>query len=162
MTAQSDIKPDTRLADAIEAAWDGADTNEQAATNLLDAMHRDPALYALAMSPVEREVAMRLTGEHKRERRHYIWSRPSQPDNRVAALARSNAVTLLDMRLPSGKRLGDATRDEVMEAAASYRAAKEYHASKEAFFAAVADKVKAGKRVADVLTAAELEAIRNA
>jgi hypothetical protein len=150
------------LADAIASAWDGADSNEQAAANLLAAMKRDTALYAAAMHPVEREIAQRLVGQHKRAARNYIWSRPSQPDNRVAALARSNAVTLLDMRLPSGKRLGEATRAEVMEAAAEYRAAKEYHASKERFFNAVADKVADGKRVADVLTAADLEAMKDA
>jgi len=161
MQTSQTLAPETRLSDAISDAWDGTDTNEQAADNLLAAMRRDPALYALAMAPVEREVALRLTAEHKRQRRAYIWSRPAQPDNRVIALARSNAVTVLDMRLPSGKRLGDARRDDVMDAAQSYNQAAKYHASKGRFFAAVARKLKGTRCVADVWTAAALEALRH-
>lgn len=150
------------LAEAIREAWSAAQSNEEATERLLAIMRQDPAVYSLAMAPHEHNVAASLVSRQKIERRHYIWTRPAAPDNRVSALSRVNAVSLLDMRLPSGKRLGDATRDEVEDAAQDYTARAKFNSDKAGFFTAVARKMKPKQTVAAAWTAAELEEIRNA
>ncbi|MDE2342100.1 MAG: hypothetical protein KGL63_01690 [Betaproteobacteria bacterium] len=153
---------DNPLSRAVSEAWSMAQTNEEATERLLAIMQSDQAVYALAMAPHERAVAARLVAERKIARRHYIWTRPSAPDARVAALTRVNAVSLLDMQLPSGKRLGDATREEVEAAAMDYSARAKFNADKAGFLTAVLRKMKSQQTVAAAWTAAELEEIRNA
>lgn len=150
------------LADAISEAWSQAATNEEATERLLAIMHDNDAVYRLAMQPHERAVAATLVTRRKIERRAYIWNRPSAPDRRVEALARSNAVSLLDMQLPSGKRLGDATRDEVLAAADDYTKRADWNASKARFLSRVAEKLKGKRTVKAVWNAAELEELKDA
>lgn len=150
------------LSEAISAAWDGAQSNVEALENLLAIMRAEPEVYTAAMEPHERAVAQALVAGFKRERRAYIWSRPSAPDDRVKALTRANAVSLYDMRLPSGKRLGDAVRADLVEAAAFYADLAKRNDDKAKFLAAVAQKMKGARPVSAVWTAAELEDIRNA
>lgn len=150
------------LADAITEAWSHAETNEEATERLLAIMRCDDAVYRLAMQPHERAVAAGLVAQRKIKRRAYIWNRPSAPDNRVEALARTNAVSLLDMQLPSGKRLGDATRDEVIAAADDYKARADWNAAKARFLSKVSEKMKGKRPVKSVWTAAELEELKDA
>jgi hypothetical protein len=147
---------------AISQAWEGAQDNADAAQRLLDMMQADPDLYREVVAPFERDAASLAVQRQKIAQRSYIWTRPTGPDNRVAALARTNAVSLLDMRLPSGVRLGDATAAEVAEAAQWYRDAETQMRGKAVFFEAIASRVKGRKRVGECLSAAELEHIKNA
>lgn len=151
-----------KLHAAIAEAWAQAESNEQARDRLLAIMQDDPEVLALATEPHLPGIAAQLTARHKIARRAYLWSRPSAPDARVSAMARINAVSLLDMRLPSGKRLGDATGAEVAEAADYYAEAARRHNDKARFFRAVVSRVGAKKTVGDVLTDAELEEIKDA
>lgn len=147
---------------AIAQAWEGAQTNAEATERLVQMMQRDPDLYREIVAPFERDAAALAVQRSKIDTRSYIWTRPSAPDNRVAALARTNAVTLLDMRLPSGVRLGDATRDMVAEAATYYREAEAQMRGKAAFFEAVLGRVKGRKCVSECLSAEELQELRDA
>jgi len=148
----------------VASAWDGAETNAEAAENLLSMMRSDPNVYRQIMEPHEKTAASQAVNGYKQRQRHRLWTRPSAPDARVDALARGNAGSLFEMRLPSGKRLGDALRDEVEDAAQTYHDLAEWNAAKARFFKAIAEKMppRAKKRVADVLTAAELEELKNA
>lgn len=150
------------LAAAVREAWSGAETNAEATDRLLAIMQSDMSVYAAAMAPHERRVAANLVAQNKIIRRAYIWSRPAAPDNRVAALSRANAVSLYDMRLPSGKRLGDATRDDVAAASADYASRAQWNADKARFFNAVARRMGNTGTVSSALTAAQLEEIKNA
>lgn len=147
---------------AIAQAWEGASTNDEAAERLLEQMNRDPKLYREIVAPFEGEAARLAIQRSKRAERRVIWNRPSAPDKRVHALAQTNALTLLDMRLPSGKRLGDADADETREAAEHYRQAEAHMRSKAVFLEAVSAKVKGRKCVAECLSAEELERLRDA
>lgn len=150
------------LHEAISEAWAGAQSNADALENMLALMAANPDVYAAAMEPHERSIAQALVAGFKRERRAYIWNRPSAPDSRVEALTRANAVSLFDMRLPSGKRLGDAVKSDLVEAAAFYADLAKRNDDKAKFLAAVAQKMKGARTVSSVWSAAELEEIRNA
>lgn len=145
---------------AIAQAWSLSETNDQAADALRAMMADDPQLYREIVAPFEAQAAMLAVQRQKIARRHHIWTRPAAVDDRVALLARTNAVTLLDMRLPSGKRLGDAVVDDIREAEAVYSAQAKFAGDKVRFFAAVAQKMTGRKTVSQVWTAAELEELK--
>jgi len=147
---------------AIAQAWEGATTNAEAAERLAEMMRADMELYREILAPFERDAAAMAVQRQKVATRSYIWTRPTAADSRVEALARTNAVSLLDMRLPSGVRLGDATAADVQDAAGWYRDAEAQMRGKAMFFEAVAQKIKRGKRVADCLSAQELQKLRDA
>jgi len=145
---------------AIAQAWEGAQTNAEATERLVQMMRDDPQLYREIVAPFERDAASLAVQRAKISDRSYIWTRPTAPDDRVSALARTNAVTLLDMRLPSGIRLGDATADMVREAAEYYREAEAQMRGKAVFFEAVCKRIKGRKRVSECLSAVDLERLR--
>lgn len=145
---------------AVRMAWHGADSTEEAADRLLAHMRDDAALYNILMAPHERRIVMEAVGSYRRRERATIWHHDPRPDQRVAALARVNTQSLLDMRLPSGRRLGDATHDDVVAAAEDYKARAGWNMEKSRFFAKVAKRTPQGKRVGDVLSAADLAKLR--
>ena len=152
-----------KRASAIAQAWEGAESNAQAAQRLSDMMKGDPELWRLVLEPFERQAAEMAVARKKIADRHYVWTRPVSPDQRANALVRANAATLLDtFRLDSGKILGDATQAEVLEAATQYAARAKWNADKSSFLKAVADRVTGNKTVRQVWTAAELEELRDA
>lgn len=148
--------------DAISTAWEGSEDNATAAAKLRAAMAKDPALYREIMEPWEERAALEAVRAKKLARRTYLWNRPAAPDGRVTALARTNAVSLLDMRLTTGKRLGDAMLAEVKAEAEFYAARARQHGAKAAFFERIAAKMKGRKTVAQIWDVADLEEIKNA
>lgn len=147
---------------AIVEAWANATDNATAAENLRRMMAADPDLYREIVAPFEAQAAMSAVSVHKRQVRSRIFNRPSAPDDRVHQLARTNAVTLLDVRLPQGLRLGDATKEDLTRAIGEYEAQAGYLQKRAAFLRAVAGKMKGNKPVSAVWSAADLERIRDA
>jgi hypothetical protein len=152
--------PETPIEWAVARAWDNAQSNEDACEALLAMMERDPELYRLIMQPNARTTAMARVCAFKRAERAAIWHRPSDPDRRVHLLARSNRLSLLDLRLPSGKRLGDATKIEVLEAAQTYDDLAASNESKAVWLKRIAKKMPDTGAVQDVLNAQELEDLK--
>ena len=146
--------------DAVNLAWLGASTNQEACDAMLEIMRNDTNVRNIMIEPHLGRIAMDAVSSGKRAQRAGIWSRPVQPDNRVEYLAKANIRTLMDMRLPCGKRLGDAGHEDLSEAIISYRKLQKSNGEKADFYAKVLRKVKGNKRVVDVWTPAELEGLK--
>jgi hypothetical protein len=153
--------------EAIEAAWDGADSVKQACENMLRMMENDRALYRAVMHPHEWSVVNGLIGDAKRGQRKNIWNktvanwqRPVAPDERAKVLAQINSLTIMDMRLRSGKRLGDAMKEEVVDERDYYSKMSDHMADKARFFGIVAEKMTEKQTVAEAFKPDDLEAVR--
>jgi hypothetical protein len=153
--------------DAIRDAWDGAENVDQACSNLIRMMDADKTLYRAVMQPHVNQVVRSIIGEEKRQERRRIWSkttkdwsRPVQPDERASVLAQINSMSIMDMRLRSGKRLADAMKAEVVSEKEYYAHMSEHMGDKARFLGIIAEKMKDGKTVAQVFKTQDLEAMR--
>lgn len=153
--------------EAVSQAWGNANDENQACENLLRMMKDDRSLYRAVMQPHEAEVVRGLIGDAKRGQRRQIWSksvatwtRPIAPDERAKVLARINTLTIMDMRLRSGKRLGDAVRAEVEGERDYYSKMSDHMADKARFFGVIADKMKKNQTVSQAFKPQDLEAVR--
>lgn len=149
---------------AIAQAIGMADDNAGQRAALREAMDADPDVWRAIMEPWQEQAVSRAIADavaaKRRGQRAHLWHRPAMPDSRVELLARTNGFTILDMRLPSGKRLGDATADDLRAAVALYQQQSAAMRDKAVFFAAIAARVAAGKTVAQCLRATEIERLR--
>ncbi len=95
-----------------------------------------------------------------RKARSRVWTPPNYSEGgngeRVIALARG----LLDFPLPGGRRLAEATREEVIAGAQFYRGHADDMAHKARWLARVAAELQAEQRVADVLDETRLAALQ--
>lgn len=148
------------IKDAVDLAWLGASTNQEARDAMLEIMRSDANIRDMMIEPHLGRIAMEAVAKSKQSHRAAIWGRPTAPDNRVEYLAKANSRTLFDIRLPCGKRLGDAMRDDLSEAIVSYRTLQKSNGEKADFYTKVLGKVKGDKRVVDVWTPAELEELK--
>ena len=165
--------------DAVELAWLGASTNQEACDAMLEIMRNDTNVLSIMIEPHLGRIAMDAVSSSKRAQRKNIWasrpvesnkgkqtqetqawSRPVEPDNRVKYVAQANMRTLMDMRLPCGKRLGDAVKEDLSEAIISYRKLQKSNGEKADFYTKILGKVEGDKRVVDVWTPAELEGLK--
>lgn len=152
---------------AVSQAWENANDENQACENLLRMMKDDQSLYRAVMQPHEAYVVRGLIGDAKRGQRRDIWNksvatwtRPIAPDERAKVLARINTLTIMDMRLRSGKRLGDAVRAEVEGERDYYSKMSDHMADKARFFGVIADKMKKNQTVSQAFKPQDLEAVR--
>lgn len=153
--------------EAVYQAWENANDENQACENLLRMMKDDRRLYRAVMQPHEAYVARGLIGDAKRGQRRAIWdksvttwTRPVGPDERAKVLAQINSLTIMDMRLRSGKRLGDAVRTEVEGERDYYSKMSDHMADKARFFGIVAEKMTDKQTVAEAFKPDDLEAVR--
>lgn len=168
MAASAKPKDRDLVAEAARAALDAAGGDVREATRALELSVRgnrrlrdeltDPLLATACYTavtaqcrverrkvwtpPVERLVANRTTGSH-----------------RVVQLA---AGTLLMFPLPGGKKLGDATREEISEAAGFYEAQAGDMATKARWLRLVAQSVPGEKRAGEALTEKRLRELQEA
>lgn len=140
-------------ADALQAA----DGDVRKATEaMLAAVRKSRRLRDALTEPLLETACYAAITAQCRKQRSRIWTPPNYSEagngDRVIALAR----TLLDFPLPGGRRLGDATRAEVVDAARFYTSHAEDMAHKARWLARVAEAVPDGQRVADALDEARL------
>ena len=151
------VKIETSEVISVEAfaksAMDGVDTYEEGAKRLLAMARADPALMFALMKPYEVRAARIAVGRFGRDSRRKVWNRPTTTDSnaRVVALVASNMAMLLDFPLPGGKPLRDATKDEVQDAANSYRTQAVDMVQKSAWLKLIAKNVPKGKTVGETL-----------
>jgi len=157
--------------EAVRQAWETASNVDEACINLERMMEADHELHRAIMLPHVKSAVRTLVNGSKNSDRKMIWDRslpnkawqrPVAPDNRVAALAQINSMTILDMRLRSGKRLADATISDVVSERDYYSEMANHMGDKATFFAKVADRMEQLKKntVAEAFNVNDLEAIR--
>lgn len=159
------------VSDAVREAWENASSVDDACANLERMIETDHEIYRAVMQPhVSQAIRSLINGSKISERKsiwdrsmpNKAWQRPTAPDSRVEVLARINTLTILDMRLRSGKRLADATFKDVANERDYYASVAEHMTEKANFFAKVAERLDATntKTVAEAFNINDLEAIR--
>ena len=159
------------VSEAVKEAWEDAASVNDACANLERMILADSELYRAVMQPhVNQAIRALINGSKVSERKtiwdksmpNKAWQRPTAPDSRVDVLARINTLTILDMRLRSGKRLADATFKDVADERDYYASVAEHMSEKASFFAKVAERLDENnnKTVADAFDVNDLEAIR--
>lgn len=131
--------------------------NVQDATAIMrERLLADDRMYREAMDPMVAARAYDLVRSVCRAERRMIWTAPNYTPagngERVITAARAS---LLDMRLPNGLRLADATANDLMDAMGFYQRQARTMDHMARWLEAVARKVK-NKRVGDVLSDAAL------
>jgi len=158
-----------QVSEAVKLAWEGADDMDDAIRVFSQIMETDRELYNEVVTPNIPGIIRSIIGEAKRTERRTIWGkrppadafvRPAAPDQRAAVLARINSMTILDMRLRSGKRLGDAEYQDVVSERDYYAAMSDHMGEKARFFARIAENMKADMTVSESLGADQIEAFR--
>ncbi len=165
------MKANTMQAERTTLRQHAAAALAEAGGNVLEAT---AALTARAMSDqdflaehfeaVVRSACYQAVAACIRQQRRAVWStiQPTSEERRaqVAALAAGVAYTLHDFPLPGGKRLGDATREEVVAAAELFGRQARDMAWKSRWLAHVAQSLPPGRKVSEVLSAERLEELR--
>jgi hypothetical protein len=157
-----------QVSEAVRLAWEDAEDMAEAVRNFTRMMEADGELYSEVVTPHIPGIVRGIIGDAKRSERKGIWDRkpaavfvrPAAPDQRAAVLARINSMTILDMRLRSGKRLGDAEYEDVVSERDYYAAMSDHMSEKSRFFARIAENMKADMTVAESLKVDQIEAFR--
>jgi len=146
---------------AFEAAWEGAEDIDAAAAAFADLLDRDESLRS-AFVPLLLSIATRegLRSVRHRERKALISaaSYRAQQDKGSAQLAAAmeEQRTLLDWRLSSNRRLGDATREDVEAEATMYESQAAACSVRGAWMRRIAEALQEGEVVADRFAPEEL------
>ena len=154
-----DVKSKTKLTlpAAVAAAWEGAHDLDAATANLVGMLDAD--LMAELVQPHVESIARELMRANMRETRRVAWQRPTEPDARARRVGAVVVSSLMDFRLPSGLLIGNATKADLIAAAAFYRKQADDMAWKARWVDLVAEKI-GRKTVADVLDATKLSALQ--
>lgn len=113
-------EPELKVSDIAEAAVDAADGEILKAARLMEQeVLADPQKYRALMDPLVASACHQAVAGVVRQTREKIWTAPNYTaggnGHRVHVLA--SAQMLMMFPLPGGKRLGEATRDEVLAGA---------------------------------------------
>lgn len=162
-TARKDDGPNVR-AEAVKAlAADGGDP-VKAVDRLEKRVRSNRALRDALTDPLIRDACYNAIRIVMRGERRAIWHSgsltPEQNGNRVVALAAGISASLFDFILPGGKRLRDATGEEIAGAADFYDKQARDMAHKARWLQLVGQSVPGGKKAGDVLTEERLGELR--
>lgn len=147
-------------ADCIKRADGNA---QQATTYLIAEVSKSNALFRELMSPLLKTAAAELIGSQIRQTRNLTWDRKEAAErgkSLALALVHGTVRSLLDFPLPGGKRLGDATAEEIATAAEFYRKQAEDMADKAAWLRLIAARVPANMVARQALTDADLQSMQ--
>ena len=154
-----------KLAKECEAACAG---DIKAASEMLFAkLQKRPDLYTSIADPMVRAHCWALVGNVRRSNRQAVWNAPNfskgqaESSEGVRHLSNANRSLMDDFVLPDGTRLGDATREKLVEAAQAYTKQALDMRQKGSFLAMLAAKLTGTKRVRDVLKETDLIALRD-
>lgn len=155
--------------DLARTALDAADGNvSEARRAIVKRLKEDVGLLDILVDDAIQIAASRVTSAVVTAERSAILRqaeiRAANRPAAVAALARGMARSIFDFPLAGGRRLGDATRDEVIEQANLYAAFAADQQRKANWLRAVASEfdpaaAHAGARVRDVMTERQVEAL---
>jgi hypothetical protein len=157
-----------KVHEAASAVYAEADGDVKAATDIFEARVRsDIALRDVLTDPLIRGACYAAITAVCRQQRRRIWTAPvysgesgetNKQGSRVEALAQSN---LMMFPLPGGKRLGEATREEIAQAGEFFVDRGRDMLHKGSWLNLVAAKMPEGKRADQVFTEAELNKLKD-
>lgn len=148
-------KPDPVAEAAAEALRTAKGDVHKASTVLEKRVRKEPDLREALTEPLIASACFDAVRAVCRKQRRIVWSPPTSPasasagQDRVVHLA---AGTLMMFPLPGGKRLGDATREDVAAAGQFYAAQSADMAHKARWLQLVAQSLPDKKKVRDVLS----------
>lgn len=156
------------VAEAARAALDAASGDVREATRAMETkVRQDRRLRDDLTDPLIANACYAAVTAQCRVERRKVWSPPAEKlvasrvtgAHRVVQLATG---TLLMFPLPGGKKLGEATRDEIGIAASFYDAQATDMGTKARWLRLVAQSVPGDKTAADVLTDKRLRELQEA
>ena len=157
------------ITEAARKAVKEAKGDQRLAVDILEAaVRKDQRLRDAILDPLLREACSTVVSREIRTERREVWT-PTAP-TRTESLGRSGASrvvqlaagNLLMFPLPGGKKLAEATRAEIAEAAGFYDRQAGDMAHKARWLRLVAQSVPAAKTVGDVLTDKRLRELQEA
>jgi len=116
-------------------------------------------LYDYLTSPALPKLCYAAVSQTYRDNRQKVWTAPNYTKGGNGHRVANHAQTLLDFPLPGGKRLRDATSQDLQEAAEFYAKQAADMSAKSAWLTRVGERV-GGNKVADVMDADELDKLR--
>jgi hypothetical protein len=153
---------------AAERALKKAKGDARRATDILmDEARRDTELYTELMEPWLSQAAYAAIRQLCQRERKAIWTAPNYDragsGARVVDLAKGNAESLLNFRLPIDglPRLGDATREEVAMAAEYYGSRAKDMGAKARWLTLICQSITGRKKVKSVLSDARLRELQD-
>lgn len=156
------------VAEAARAAYDSAKGDLKTAVASFEASVRgNRALRDALLEPLLADACYQAVARIIRTERQLVWKPPVEKlvpskvtnAHRVVQLA---AGTLLMFPLPGGKKLGEATREEITAGADFYAAQSEDMAVKAKWLRLVAQSVPGEKKAGDVLSEKRLRELQEA
>lgn len=141
---------------ARKALGDAGGDVTNAAKMFEEAVRQSRTLRDQLTEPLISEACRAAVRGEVRQERRTVWTPPpaQKPDAKVQAdrVVHLAAGTLAMFPLPGGKRLGEATREEIATAADFYGRQAADMGAKARWLRLIAQSVPDGKRVGDVLT----------
>ncbi|WP_156453760.1 hypothetical protein [Methylobacterium sp. CCH5-D2] len=161
------------VAQAARAALKTANGDVRTASVALEArVRRDRALRDALTDPLLATACYTAVAVQVRQARRSVWAAPAASRQEAAAapqrrapedarrVAQLAAGTLAMFPLPGGKRLGEATREEIAAAASFYEAQSADMADKARWLRLIAQSVPHAKKVGDVLNERRLRELQ--
>lgn len=141
-----------------------ADGDTLLATERLSARLREdkPLRDAIVEDAIMAFAATAVDDQMRAERRA-VWAeagRATKPKTPISALANGISRALLDFPLRNGKRLRDATREEVLEQASAYGASARDTAFKARWLTLIGQRVDEGRKVGECISEDDAFAMR--
>lgn len=149
------------MTDYAAAAMEQADGDVLKATEILEAQARSNMdVWRELTDTLLRTACYDACRAVCRSERRIIWNSPNYDKGGNGERVKQHANTLLDWPLPGGKKLRDATKQDLLEASGFYSKQAAQMTSIANWLDAVAKKVKT-KTVGETLSADDLEKLRD-
>lgn len=149
-----------KVKELARKAMDECGDDIQAATEKLEAMARsNTKVWKGLTDHLLRAACFEACKAICRQDRRMIWTAPNYDAGGSGERVRAHGKTLMDMPLPGGKPLRDATREDLIAASEFYRKQSETMGAISDFYHSVSLRVKT-KTVGETLSEAQLEQIR--
>jgi len=148
---------------AVEELRHAGGDRAEAISAMVQRLLSDEILREALIVPIVRNVCQQQISLAVRNQRERVWHAPTRKagQSRVRTAAAVNKLSLMNFRLPSGKRLGDASGAEVRAASVDYLTQGRDRTIKGRWLGAVADAVPVNKIVRRVLDETRLGALRS-
>jgi len=161
--SSSEDEAEVTMAGLARECLVAANHSQNAAMDLMaDKILRDAELMDRFARPLIRKACSEVIGRTMTIVRTSVMMPQPESDGRgaVIALAAGNRATLYDFPLPGGKRLGEATGEEVTAAARFYDAQATDMTVKAKWLSLIAKKVKKAETVSKALSLDDLSALQ--